>query len=51
MIVGDRSDKIEWGGAFGAQNQKLSHLGSVSVWGAQRAMRFVEEVHGERQAR
>jgi hypothetical protein len=51
MTVGDRSGKIERGRAFGPQNRKPSCLGLVSVWGAQRAAGFVEEVHGEGQVR
>jgi hypothetical protein len=39
--------KNERRGAFGAQNQKPSCPGSVSVWGVQIAKGLVKEVHGE----
>ena len=51
MTVGGGSGKIEWGGAFGAQNRKLSRPGSVSVWGAQMAVGFAGDVCEEGQVR
>ena len=46
-VGGEHENK--WSGAFGTQNQKLSGLASVSVWGVQMIRAVAEEFHGEKQ--